>query len=310
MTGPVVSIIIAAYNRSRELGYAIASVRASTFTNWEMVVVGDACTDDSAACVAAFGDSRITFVNLKDRCGDQSGPNNHGVAISNGRYIAYLNTDDLYLPCHLAACVEALDEGTADLVFAAVAGPSKRTGLTDPSLPMGFELSSMPTAAGYSPDCFFHPSAWMLRRSLAERAGPWPRSADVHYLPSQVWLFRSWRAGASLQFLPRLGVIQIAAKAGDYLGHATEHASFVAWCRSEPRFRERILEEVALRAAVRLEADQVHPPLWPTLRRLMLRPLEWLVLKLGMHPRSVRTLLRLQRGDALIRAHNRRTGAH
>ena len=91
--------------------HAIESVRNSRFADWELIVVGDACTDDTAACVAAFGDPRIRFVNLPERCGDQSGPNNHGVALSRGRYVAFLNHDDFYLPDHLATCVAALDAG-------------------------------------------------------------------------------------------------------------------------------------------------------------------------------------------------------
>jgi len=55
---PTVSIIIATYNRSRVLRHAIESVRNSRFADWELIVVGDACTDDTAACVAAFGDPR------------------------------------------------------------------------------------------------------------------------------------------------------------------------------------------------------------------------------------------------------------
>src|SRR5690242_87460 len=102
---PLVSVIIATYNRSQPLGHAVQSVLDSTFTDWELIVIGDSCTDDTAQCMAAYTDARIRFVNLPDRCGDQSGPNNHGVAISRGRYLAFLNHDDYYLPDHLATCV-------------------------------------------------------------------------------------------------------------------------------------------------------------------------------------------------------------
>ena len=66
-----VSVVMATYNRPRALRLAVASVRAQTFTDWELIVVGDACTDETAEVVAGFGDARIRFVNLPVRCGEQ-----------------------------------------------------------------------------------------------------------------------------------------------------------------------------------------------------------------------------------------------
>src|SRR3954449_1280859 len=101
MGSPAVSIVVATYNRSNVLELAIASARAQTFTDWEMHVVGDACTDDSEQVVASFADPRIHWTNLPVNHGDQSGPNNHGVERSRGRYVAFLNQDDLWFPDHL-----------------------------------------------------------------------------------------------------------------------------------------------------------------------------------------------------------------
>lgn len=65
MAPPKVNIIVATYNRSNVLVHAIESVKCSTPTEWEMLVVGDACTDDTAEVVAGFHDTRIRFVNLE-----------------------------------------------------------------------------------------------------------------------------------------------------------------------------------------------------------------------------------------------------
>ena len=62
---PTVSILTATYNRSHVLHYAIRSVLSQRWTDWELIVVGDACSDDTAEVVASYGDSRITFVNLR-----------------------------------------------------------------------------------------------------------------------------------------------------------------------------------------------------------------------------------------------------
>ena len=95
-TQPTVSIIISTYNWSSVLRFAIASVLAQTFRSFELIVVGDCCTDDSEAVVESFSDPRIQWYNLTENAGGQFGPNNQGVALARGRYIAYLGHDDLW----------------------------------------------------------------------------------------------------------------------------------------------------------------------------------------------------------------------
>ena len=62
---PTVSVVIATYNQSQVLRHSIQSVRDSSFTAWELLVVGDACTDDTAECVASFELQRLN----RRRCG-------------------------------------------------------------------------------------------------------------------------------------------------------------------------------------------------------------------------------------------------
>jgi dTDP-4-dehydrorhamnose 3,5-epimerase len=77
---PAITIVTATYNRSRALACAIESARRESFADWEMIVVGDACTDDTAEIVARAADPRIRFINLDRNWGEQAGPNNIGVA--------------------------------------------------------------------------------------------------------------------------------------------------------------------------------------------------------------------------------------
>jgi hypothetical protein len=106
---PLVTVIIATYNYSSVLRHAIRSVLRQTYSNFELLVVGDACTDDSAEVVASFTDPRVTWLNRKENSGTQSGPNNMGLARAAGRYAAYLGHDDLWHPWHLAAVVGELE---------------------------------------------------------------------------------------------------------------------------------------------------------------------------------------------------------
>src|SRR6476620_11776699 len=100
-SSPEVSVVIAAYNRSDTLRLTIESVLAQTFADFDVWVIGDACTDDSGQVVQSFGDQRLHWENLEKNTGTQSGPNNRGIQRSSGRWIAYLGHDDLWFPWHL-----------------------------------------------------------------------------------------------------------------------------------------------------------------------------------------------------------------
>ncbi|OVE80458.1 hypothetical protein BVY01_00290 [bacterium I07] len=107
---PLVSIIVATYNRSNILYYALSSLIKSIFQEWECIVVGDACTDDTENVISSLGDSRIRFVNLKENFGEQSGPNNYGCELARGKYIAFLNHDDMWFPDHLTSCISYIEK--------------------------------------------------------------------------------------------------------------------------------------------------------------------------------------------------------
>jgi glycosyltransferase involved in cell wall biosynthesis len=305
---PIVSVVMATYNRSEALRYAITSVRRSTMDAWEVIVVGDACTDDTAEVVAAFRDPRIRFVNLPDRCGDQSGPNSHGIGLATGRFIAFLNHDDLYFPGHLEACVDELQSSGADLVWV----PCARLLTSRKRLPGGrFLLSGVPGAAGYSPYSGYFASSWVFRRELAARVGPWSAPAKSYVAPSQAWLFRAWRMGAALRFLPKVGVILVPAgeRPGCYARReCAEQAWLSDWMSRDVRCREQIVEEAALNEAMTRVADIDRPRLW-SLRRFLLRPIYALSVRAGHHPASLSHLLTHGRRGNFVRFLRKYTGA-
>ena len=88
------SIILPTYNWSAVLPFSIASALDQSFGDFELIVVGDGCTDDTEAVVRSFADARIRFVNLERNSGAQSAPNNAGVELARGRWIFFLNHDD------------------------------------------------------------------------------------------------------------------------------------------------------------------------------------------------------------------------
>jgi glycosyltransferase involved in cell wall biosynthesis len=307
---PTVSVIIATYNRSQILRHAIQSVRNSRFADWELIVVGDACTDDTAECVAEYNDSRIRFVNLPARCGDQSGPNNHGVALSRGRYLAFLNHDDFYLPDHLENCVADLEASSADLVWVPCAVAHARAGLPE-DRPLAFELEGVPHNFVYDPLATYFASSWLFRRELADRVGPWRSPKEMLVVPSQDWLFRAWRAGAKLRFLPSVGVVIVSAGArkGSYARNVSPDHEFLAqWFRDDPKYRERMLEDAAINVAAKHMLVYRHSSLFWLMRRALLRPVHALLVRLGIHPSSASMTAYGGRGG-FVRHLRRVTGA-
>ena len=118
---PIVSIVTSTYNRAQILRRAIDSVRAQTFSDWEMNIVGDCTPDDTAKVIASYNDPRLRFFNLPEK----SPPGSHGAIAKNhaiqqmsrGKYIAYLDDDDAYRPEFLATMVAYLG-AHADARFA------------------------------------------------------------------------------------------------------------------------------------------------------------------------------------------------
>ncbi|HEY0267134.1 MAG TPA: glycosyltransferase family A protein, partial [Rhizomicrobium sp.] len=112
MADPFFSVIIPVYNRADALRRALESVRAQTCQDFEIVVVDDGSTDDPRAVADAFGDPRIRFVRQDNGGGGKA--RNTAIDHARGRFVAPLDSDDVFLPHHLAA-MKALLEGTTDI---------------------------------------------------------------------------------------------------------------------------------------------------------------------------------------------------
>jgi len=100
MTGvPLVSIVLPTYDRLPLLREAVASVRAQTFADWELVVVDDGSTDGTRAYLEALAtdDTRVRPLALP-HSGTATIARSAGVSASRGDWIAFLDSDDLWLP--------------------------------------------------------------------------------------------------------------------------------------------------------------------------------------------------------------------
>jgi teichuronic acid biosynthesis glycosyltransferase TuaG len=117
---PTVSVIMPAFNNAAHIGPAIASVQAQTRSDWELIVVNDCSTDDTAGEVRRImaTDGRIELITLRNNMGAPAGPRNIGVTASHGRYIALLDADDLWHPQKLDLQLNAIASTGARFVSA------------------------------------------------------------------------------------------------------------------------------------------------------------------------------------------------
>jgi glycosyltransferase involved in cell wall biosynthesis len=107
---PLVTVVIPTYNWSGVLRYAIRTALWQTYSNIEVLAVGDACTDDSEQVVGSFADPRVRWHNLPENTGSQAGPNAAALELARGDHIAYLGHDDVWLPNHLAWLMHGVAE--------------------------------------------------------------------------------------------------------------------------------------------------------------------------------------------------------
>ncbi len=111
---PLVSVIVPTWNRPRQVETAIKSILAQTLQNFEIIVINDA-GEDVRERVERL-DSRVRYISHSANSG-LAATRNTGVKAARGKYIAYLDDDDIYLPHHLATLVTALEKNDAKVAY-------------------------------------------------------------------------------------------------------------------------------------------------------------------------------------------------
>jgi glycosyltransferase involved in cell wall biosynthesis len=117
-SAPFFSVVIPVYNRAAILETALRSVFEQTFQDFEIVVVDDGSSDDPCKVVDRIADPRIRFVRQENRGG--AAARNLGIDEARGRYIAFLDSDDVFLPHHLQAMHDLLDGTTNTVAYARI----------------------------------------------------------------------------------------------------------------------------------------------------------------------------------------------
>lgn len=115
----MVSIIIACYNSKDFISHAIDSILQQTFSDWEIIVVDDCSTDESALIVKRYcrRNERIRYFKTDFPSGSPTLPRNIGIANARGRYIAFLDSDDMWLPDKLKEQLQLFDDDKTAIVY-------------------------------------------------------------------------------------------------------------------------------------------------------------------------------------------------
>ncbi|SPD73496.1 Glycosyltransferase, group 2 family protein [uncultured Desulfobacterium sp.] len=162
-----VSVIIPTFNRQRMLGRAISSVLDQTFTQYEVIVVDDGSRDGTKKLVTEFG-GRVRYMAHPANYG-VSAARNTGIKNSNAPFIAFLDSDDYWLPKKLETQMEFFEKNPH-----AVACQTGETWIKNGRRVNPKKRHQKPSGDIFIPSlrlCLVSPSAVMLKRTLLEEVG-------------------------------------------------------------------------------------------------------------------------------------------
>ena len=115
----LVSIVTPCYNAASYIKQTIDSVLTQTYTDWELIIVDDCSTDDSAEIIKRYAsrDNRIKYLKTDKPSGSPSMPRNIAIDNAKGEYIAFLDADDVWLPDKLEKQVSFMQDNNYSFTY-------------------------------------------------------------------------------------------------------------------------------------------------------------------------------------------------
>jgi len=186
---PLVSIIIPTYNRAHLIAETLQSVQQQTYIHWECIVVDDGSTDGTEAVVNTFmrADPRFQYQKRpQDYKKGANGCRNFGYSISQGVYVNWLDSDDLFSSEKIAAQVSVLEDvAIGDKVIVTCkwnrfSGKFERVAPKETHLNRNYE-SGLELLKDFNKEALFFPShCYLVARPLVDMAGLWNETLSIN----------------------------------------------------------------------------------------------------------------------------------
>lgn len=178
---PLVSIIVPCFNAEAWLAETLESALAQTWPNKEIVVVNDGSTDNSLAIAQGFSPRGVKVLDQANR--GASAARNHGLRLTRGEFIQFLDADDLLAPEKIARQIALLQQRAVGTIASCAWGRFQKdpqsARFTDIAVFRDFKPLEFLCLAGET-GAMMHPSAWLISREVAERAGPWDETLSLN----------------------------------------------------------------------------------------------------------------------------------
>ena len=178
---PLVSIIIPCYNAAPWLAETLDSALKQTWSATEILLINDGSTDDSLVVAQQFASRGVRIIDQPNR--GASAARNHGLRVARGEFIQFLDADDLLSADKIARQIELLRSrptGTlASCAWGRFSANAASAQFTDTSVFQDFSAGDFLVLAGAT-GAMMHPSAWLVPRAVADRAGPWDESLSLN----------------------------------------------------------------------------------------------------------------------------------
>ena len=200
MSTPHVSICIPAYRAERFLAATLDSVRAQTFTDWELIVTEDGSRDRTEEIVRAFAATVAQPVRYTRHDPNRGLPatRNAGIETARADWIALLDADDLWTPEHLATCLATARASGAELVHGGSILFDSDTGHDlSHRTPTAEDIGALPLSL-FRGSYIIQPASVLLHRTLWERAGRFDPS--FRYVEDRDMWLRCARAGGRIAY--------------------------------------------------------------------------------------------------------------
>lgn len=190
-----VSVVIPAYNHEKFIGPAIESVLNQSYQDFELIIVDDGSTDNTAGVIKGYDDKRIRYFYQENQ--DAFNTINRGMGLADGEYIAILNSDDIYSLDRLQCLLDVREETGAQCLFSDVI-PISDSGeeFTDPDFGWNlwhqknrafFKKSGDLYSAFLKGNFMVTTSNLFMTRAAAEKVG---KFCSLRYLHDYDFIFR------------------------------------------------------------------------------------------------------------------------